>query len=402
MSAIGGIVDFKNKEVDFSELNALRRSMSLRGRCGSSAYLCGGAGMIFNSSEQIEGDGLRQPNIEDRRGKSVALCIDSHGISPRAVSEKYFVHGTDFLGCIDGAFALSLYDEERDTLILARDRCGKKPLFYSVANGKIYFASEPKGIIDAQGETLNVNRDVLEYHLVGPMGIYRASSIYPDVCEVLAGECVAFTAFGISKFFYRKNREASRIKEKKAEKFTKERIISLYPSFEREKLSDYLNEALIAFDYPQFDCYMPFLSEVLSKASAIGKESVMFEDIVRRKNLVYAREREDRLGALYGIRAIGTFTPSQPTFGEGCMEALLRLLNERFFSIPPYDRILLREIFGQYKLDYLLEILSMPTKKEDTEKKIRILGMLCQTVEWMQARDLRFVSHSREYSAYSV
>jgi len=402
MSAIGGIVDFQNKEVDFSELNTLRLSMSLRGRFGSAAYLCGGAGMIFNSSEQIGSDDLRQPNIEERRGKSVALCIDSYGISPHAVSEKYFVHGVDFLGCIDGAFSLSLYDEARDTLILARDRWGKKPLFYSVANGKVYFASEPKGIVEAQGNNVNVNREVLEYHLVAPMGIYRASSIYTDICEVLAGECVAFTAFGISKFFYRKNREVSRIKEKRAETFAKEKIVSLYPSFEREKLGDYLNEALIAFDYPQFDCFMPFLAEVLSKAGAAGKNSVMFEDIVRRRNLIYAREREDRLGALYGVRAIGTFTRIQPTFGDGCMDNLLQMLSKRFFSIPPYDRILLREVFGEYKLDYLLGVLSTPTKKEDTEKKIRILGMLCQTIEWMQAKELRFVSQNREYSTYSV
>ena len=84
------------------------------------------------------------------------------------------------------------------------------------------------------------------------------------------------------------------------------------------------------------------------------------------------------------------------------MDNLLQMLSKRFFSIPPYDRILLREVFGEYKLDYLLGVLSTPTKKEDTEKKIRILGMLCQTIEWMQAKELRFVSQNREYSTYSV
>ena len=403
MSAIGGVVDFKNKCVDFSVLNSIRRSMSLRGREGSAAFLCGGAGMVFNSSAlDTENDALRQPYIQQRRGRSLALCIDSDGIEPRAVGEKYFVHGTDFLGCIDGGFALSLYDEERDMLLLARDRCAKKPLFYSVREDKIYFASEPKGIIDACGGSVNISRDVIGYHLIAPMGVYRASSIYTDICEVLAGECVVFSSFGISKFFFRKNREATRIKVRNAHGATKEKIVSAYPKFDNEKLGDYLNDALIAFDYPQFDCFMPFLSELFLRARSQGKQSVIFEDIVRRKNLAYAREREDRLGAICGIRAIGAFSGAKPTFSDDAIDVLDNALSERFFSLPPYERNLLRDIFDQYRLDCLLKMLSLPIKKEDTEQKIRILGMLCQTIEWIQARELSFVGQSREYSAYSV
>ena len=92
MSAIGGVVDFESKEVDFSTLNNMRLSMALRGRKGSSAFICSGVGMFFCSSTDEHSDSMRQPSIQERRGKSVALCIDSDGLVPRAVSEKYFIH----------------------------------------------------------------------------------------------------------------------------------------------------------------------------------------------------------------------------------------------------------------------------------------------------------------------
>ena len=43
-----------------------------------------------------------------------------------------------------GMFAIALWDKNEQTLILARDRIGEKPLYYSNINGKFIFASELK------------------------------------------------------------------------------------------------------------------------------------------------------------------------------------------------------------------------------------------------------------------
>ena len=127
MGAIGGVINFESKEVDFSALNKMRLSMALRGRKGSAAFINSGVGMFFCSSTDESEDAARQPSIHQRRGRSVALCIDSDGIEPRAVCEKYFVYGTDFLGCIDGAFALSLSERPKHTCRFNRSsRQGKK------------------------------------------------------------------------------------------------------------------------------------------------------------------------------------------------------------------------------------------------------------------------------------
>lgn len=74
---------------------------------------------------------------------------------------EVIVHLYEELGdaCVDrlrGMFAFALWDRRRRRLLLARDRIGKKPLFYAHCGGRLWFASEPRAIL-ATGE---VARDV--------------------------------------------------------------------------------------------------------------------------------------------------------------------------------------------------------------------------------------------------
>lgn len=63
------------------------------------------------------------------------------------VLEAYREWGPDCLAHLNGMFALALYDRAANQLLLARDRAGEKPLFYSTANGMLRFASELKGLL---------------------------------------------------------------------------------------------------------------------------------------------------------------------------------------------------------------------------------------------------------------
>jgi len=50
--------------------------------------------------------------------------------------------GIDCIDRFQGMFAIALYDIPRKKVYLIRDRLGKKPLYYTLSNGKLYFSSE--------------------------------------------------------------------------------------------------------------------------------------------------------------------------------------------------------------------------------------------------------------------
>lgn len=62
------------------------------------------------------------------------------------VLDSYEILGEEFAGVLDGNFACAVVDG--DTLLLARDMLGVKPLYYGERNGDFFFASEAKSLVD--------------------------------------------------------------------------------------------------------------------------------------------------------------------------------------------------------------------------------------------------------------
>jgi hypothetical protein len=385
MSAIGGIADLKRGEINFESINKMRIAMTLRGRKRSTAYMGKFVSFVYNSSKEnaFENDEDTQPAIFERGGKEYALCVDSSCLYSAALFERYRIDGIDLLGALVGDFSLALYDGDRNMLVLARDREGKRPLYYKIRDGKVYFASEIRGILSAAGELASVSREMISLHISAPMGVYRAANIYTDVSEVLPGECLLFSEFGMSRFRYRdqNERKFSRKSDSKPQ-----HIVEPYVAVCKRSVEESLADALIAFEYPQFDVYMPKLCELLSSAGKCEQKSILYYDPIRRENISYAVERADRLGAFYGIQCVGV-TPKRDAMKEKSNEIFFYLYN-RFLSLSSAEISLLSDILGKRKLSYLMRRFDESQKKEDTESELRILGMLCQTVMWAETQKL--------------
>lgn len=59
----------------------------------------------------------------------------------------YDRYGDRFVEHLNGQFAIALWDQRRRRLVLARDRAGIRPLFYTQVGGRLYFASEIKSLL---------------------------------------------------------------------------------------------------------------------------------------------------------------------------------------------------------------------------------------------------------------
>ena len=88
--------------------------------------------------------------------------------------------GADCLQRFNGMFAFALWDRNRQSLFLARDRLGKKPLYYALtADGRLLFASELKSMIEERSLARRLDHRAVEQYL--------AFGYVPDPHCILAG-----------------------------------------------------------------------------------------------------------------------------------------------------------------------------------------------------------------------
>lgn len=81
------------------------------------------------------------------------------------VLAAYLAWGNAFLNELNGMFAFALYDLANKKLILARDRAGEKPLYFTHQNGFLAFGSELKTIL-AHDFTKKIDPYSLQYYLL--------------------------------------------------------------------------------------------------------------------------------------------------------------------------------------------------------------------------------------------
>ena len=77
----------------------------------------------------------------------------------------YEEFGVDCLSHLDGMFAFALWDQNRRRMLLARDRLGKKPVYYTLSGGKLLFASEIKALLQYPGIARDVDVEALGHFL---------------------------------------------------------------------------------------------------------------------------------------------------------------------------------------------------------------------------------------------
>ncbi len=97
------------------------------------------------------------------------LAARGHAFRSRSDSEivvhLYEERGEDFVTALRGMFALAVWDSRARKLLLARDRVGKKPLYYAAGRDGFRFASELVALREALPEAPRANLDALQRYL---------------------------------------------------------------------------------------------------------------------------------------------------------------------------------------------------------------------------------------------
>lgn len=88
---------------------------------------------------------------------------------------------------INGIFAFAIYDENENSIFVAKDRLGIKPLFYAVSNDKFIFSSEIKGILASKFISPTMGKEeLLELFSLGPAHS-PGKTYFKNIFELKAG-----------------------------------------------------------------------------------------------------------------------------------------------------------------------------------------------------------------------
>lgn len=105
------------------------------------------------------------------------------------VLAAYMRWGKDCLHYFNGMFAFAIHDTQEDTLFIARDRLGIKPLYYSYQDNTLLFSSEVRSIAHSGLVEKKINRDVLPDYLMYQT-VHAPNTIWQDIKMLLPGHFI--------------------------------------------------------------------------------------------------------------------------------------------------------------------------------------------------------------------
>ncbi len=148
-----------------------------------------GVTLVFNG-QAYDHDALREE-----------LRKEGHAFSTRSDTEvvlrAYLQWGDEFVTRVHGMFAVALWDSRQRALILARDRLGKKPLYYAHRGERLSFGSELKALFAHGGLGRELDREALVQYLAVEY-VPAPRSIIAGVAKLPAGHVARFDERGLS------------------------------------------------------------------------------------------------------------------------------------------------------------------------------------------------------------
>jgi asparagine synthase (glutamine-hydrolysing) len=214
MCGLTGIFEYERPtEIPQELVHRMNETIVHRGPDDEGIFVGPGIGLGFRRLSIIDVAGGHQP-ISNEDGTiwvmlngeiynypelSKEMLSRGHRLATRSDTETivhlYEEYGEECFARLRGMFAIIIWDSRNRKLLMARDRVGKKPLFYAADRKRIMFGSELKVLLAADGMPRDIDSQALyDYFSLGyipaPKTIYRAAR------KVLPGHYVTVSADG--------------------------------------------------------------------------------------------------------------------------------------------------------------------------------------------------------------
>jgi asparagine synthase (glutamine-hydrolysing) len=201
MCGIAGFVSLSGRPAETARLAAMIETVRHRGPDDRGLFTSGPVAIGAARLSIIDVAGGHQPiaidggitvaqngeiynYVELQRELMAAGCGLTSACDTEVIAHLYAREGLQAFRRLRGMFAIAIHDRVRARVILARDRVGKKPLYYLRCRDEIVFGSETKTILSAIGEAPPINeRALLNFltfgYVAGPESIFKGMERVP-------------------------------------------------------------------------------------------------------------------------------------------------------------------------------------------------------------------------------
>jgi asparagine synthase (glutamine-hydrolysing) len=216
MCGIGGVHYRASSSIDVSILESMAKSLAHRGPDDEGIEIYDKTAFVHRRLSIIDLESGHQP-LKSPMG--LRLVVNGEIYNYIELKSEYSAYqyktssdcevllalyekiGMDFLSDIRGMYALALYDESSDRLILARDPFGIKQLYYAFCDDGVVFASEPGAIaksLPAYEAYVDPN---VQSQLLQSRYSYGSNTIFSGIKKLLPGEVIVFKGGELEKSF---------------------------------------------------------------------------------------------------------------------------------------------------------------------------------------------------------
>lgn len=222
MCGIAGAVSYKNKKYDDEIFQKMLNALKKRGPDQDGIYKTDNAVLIHTRLSVVDIENGTQPmSFDTERGK-YTLVYNGELYNTEEIRKLLLEKGYAFKGhsdtevllysfvewgakCVEmlnGIFAFAVWDENKKSLFIARDRIGVKPFFFGIVDDEFVFGSEIKSILCHPLFKTEVDiNSISDLMLLGP-GRTPGYGVFKNIKELEPATCGFYSKEGLKTYKY--------------------------------------------------------------------------------------------------------------------------------------------------------------------------------------------------------